>query len=272
MLPSPADIFAMLASPDNGQPQFAPEPNENLPAESREIGITIGDWGFGATVRWRSLATCAAPPTTPCMRIWESRLALNPWTASLDADASSVIPHCPLLTLGGSVQVSFQSAQGAVLVLPVGATREDIRIDLPFRQHIQENADAWYAFATKAGFLPEARGIRNSNNSLFVVTGCDKTSTWALATASRQRGCAEFGVTLSLGGVGEARLVPRFEWQQSATATVRVGGDIGSVQQNQCVFVRGFWVPRSGILERTLKRILGKGGGARNADTSVQFA
>ena len=74
---------------------------------------------------------------------------------------------------------STAATEGAVLLLPEGASRTDLRFFKDqFRQYAIENALRWYQFANQrlGGDIP--------NGSLILVTGCDMTSSWGIASFS----------------------------------------------------------------------------------------
>ncbi|KAF5323802.1 hypothetical protein D9619_012966 [Psilocybe cf. subviscida] len=68
--------------------------------------------------------------------------------------------------------INFKSTakEGALLVLPEGASREDITSTKRFHKYVQRWAPHWY------------RHLGLSNGSIFLVTGCDKASDFACAT------------------------------------------------------------------------------------------
>lgn len=68
--------------------------------------------------------------------------------------------------------VNFKSnvEEGAVLVLPDGASREDIASTKRLHEYVRRWGPYWYKYHT----VP--------NGSIFIVTGCDKTTDFACAT------------------------------------------------------------------------------------------
>jgi hypothetical protein len=100
------------------------------------------------------------------------------------------------------------------------------------------------------------------------VTGCDKTASWGIATASTTSGAVEISMKFAMVGVAEATLAPRYQWKDFGSATVRTSGDKWPAgTENQCIFIRGFCVPRrvpfltsvaNKILSRGLQRALAK--------------
>ncbi|KAJ6514740.1 hypothetical protein DFH09DRAFT_1196186 [Mycena vulgaris] len=123
-----------------------------------------------------------------------------------------------------------------MLVLPEGASREKLLPLQTFRAHARKHGQQWCNFAGDR--LP-------SNGSLFIVTGCDKTASWGIATASTASGAISVSLKFTAVGMAEGSLRPRYEWQEFGSATVRSSREDGSPRtENQCIFIRGFFVPR----------------------------
>jgi len=66
-----------------------------------------------------------------------------------------------------------------VLILPEGATREDLVETHKLFTYVKEHASDWYQFLNGYSDLPGFDPIVNS--TLFVVTGTDKTKNWNTA-------------------------------------------------------------------------------------------
>ncbi|KAF7312720.1 hypothetical protein MIND_00286800 [Mycena indigotica] len=161
---------------------------------------------------------------------------------SIGVGASSVIPPCLPASAGSSVQLSFNSKVGAALVLPQGASRENLLPESHFREFVRHHAEDWYNFAEASGYLGGAD--TDAGEDLFVVTGCDKTSSWGIATASSLSTTVGFSLKLELVGLVEGKLEPRFEWHRITTSAVRLSSSKADDLQNQCVFVLGFTIPK----------------------------
>ncbi|KAJ7499556.1 hypothetical protein FB451DRAFT_996551, partial [Mycena latifolia] len=123
----------------------------------------------------------------------------------------------------------------AMLVLPEGASRENLLPVETFRAHVKRHSCQWYKFAGDC--LPP-------NGSLFVVTGCDKTTSWGIATGSTMSGAITLSLRFTVVGLAEGSLRPRYEWQEYGSATIRNSRGNGSPTENQCIFIRGFFVPK----------------------------
>ncbi|PPQ76765.1 hypothetical protein CVT26_000265 [Gymnopilus dilepis] len=75
------------------------------------------------------------------------------------------------------LHISFSSKEreGAILVLPNGASREDLISTQRLHEYARRNAAHWYQVINGYNHVVHANG------SLFIVTGCDKADDWATA-------------------------------------------------------------------------------------------
>jgi len=128
--------------------------------------------------------------------------------------------------------------EGAVLVLPEGGSRSDLRNQGEFRRYAAQNAASWYQFVNAN------LGWDISNGTMYLVTGCDKTSSWGNAVFSNISGASdvtmEFGPKPSTDPTKSAQYI----WTKDGSASVRYGPDEAESdegrQANQCIFLRGF--------------------------------
>ncbi|KAJ7141083.1 hypothetical protein C8R44DRAFT_560981, partial [Mycena epipterygia] len=178
----------------HGIPQYTPEPNQNLPLEYQNVGVSIGDvgiWNEGSfdvvfNTCWpatHSINGVQGVPedfvTFPLQsRDISKRAYHSPGSViasakvtkvALNAEASSMVAPFLPATLGASVTFNIRSKECAILVLPDGASRERLLPVQKFRAHVCRHAQQWYTFTQDR--LPP-------NGSLFVVTGCDKAASW----------------------------------------------------------------------------------------------
>ncbi|KAJ3514685.1 hypothetical protein NLJ89_g2230 [Agrocybe chaxingu] len=77
------------------------------------------------------------------------------------------------------VSFSTSAREGAVLLLPEGASREDLVDTEKLYPYLKRHASDWYQFLNHYSDIPPLQPI--VNGSLFVVTGSDKTKVWASA-------------------------------------------------------------------------------------------
>jgi len=116
--------------------------------------------------------------------------------------------------------------------MPDATFQSDLMDRDRFYQHIGVHAESWYSYANGPGM-----GRRVANGNLCLVIGCDKTTSWGIATCS-----SSFEQTISKlqfrpvisGDSGRF-----YTWEHSGTAdSPRVGPDGGQSLRNQCVFIR----------------------------------
>jgi hypothetical protein len=132
--------------------------------------------------------------------------------------------------------------EGSILVMPNGAYHEDILNLHKFQRIATQNAEDWYRFAI--GTCGRAIG----NGELRLVTGCDKTDLWGIATYSDSP-------------PGSITLVPNtvqspveYTWDYEGRVEAKAGprldeflDDAGNQEysrgtRNQCTFLRSFTV------------------------------
>ncbi|KAJ7614150.1 hypothetical protein FB45DRAFT_1111275, partial [Roridomyces roridus] len=240
---SSSELYRRLASQKHGIPQFTPEPNDNLPVEYKKVGVSIGDIGIWSDDSFDVLFnTCwpaehsingvhGVPKDFIPFPLNTRDISRRPYHSAgsviasakvaevnLAVGASSTVSPFVPATLGSSLSFTIQSKQGAILVLPEGATRENLLPVEAFRAHVRKSSAQWYNFARDR--LP-------MSGSLFVVTGCDKTASWGIATVSETRGTIGFSLNFTVAGVAEGTLVPRYEWRDFGSATVRTSPQYG---------------------------------------------
>ncbi|KAF8156301.1 hypothetical protein K438DRAFT_1621657 [Mycena galopus ATCC 62051] len=257
---SASELYHGLTSQKHGIPQFTPEPNENLPIHYRQVGVSIGDVGIWHDGSFDFLFNACSPMTHPINSAYgvppdfaafplnsrdiSKRAYYSPGSiiatcgvseATLDMGGSSVIPGFPI-SIGSSLTFNLQSKEGAMLVLPQGGSRQNLLPLETFRAHVRKYSTRWYTFARD--FLP-------ATGSLFVVTGCDKTASWGIATTSAASGTVGMSLKLAVVGIAEGTWAPQYQWKDFGSATVRISGkDWPPGTENQCIFIRGFLVPR----------------------------
>ncbi|KIM42735.1 hypothetical protein M413DRAFT_26736 [Hebeloma cylindrosporum] len=152
--------------------------------------------------------------------------------------------------LTGEAPLSFNREEGAALILPYHAFREDTLYDNWFREHMLSRYKDWHNFASRAC----QRNIKPCD--LVLVTGCDLTSHWATATYVKR----DQGIDASLGAdvapVANATFSLTGGWTASPEIDTRQGPSPfqnyeGRGSQNkkreqreytQCVFLRGISV------------------------------
>lgn len=137
------------------------------------------------------------------------------------------------------LEVSTNSRETAILLLPDGASRWDLRTLQVFRDYALKHAPSWYEFVN--GEL----GRMTGNGDLYLVTGVTKSTSWSVAALENQSGDGQVSLKLKAAQVATAGVSCAWEWE-SASSSVNSGphrlpGE-GSWRDNQTVFIRGFKV------------------------------
>jgi len=153
----------------------------------------------------------------------------------------------------GNLTFKCSSSEGAILTMPDGAFREDLRSTTLFRDFAAENAESWYQF------INGPCGWELGNGELRLITGCDKTKSWGLAAYQIIQ--SEGDSSDSLGGPllrfrntsydGDRVPGTTYSWEHEDTAEVKAGPEFevgedmpgnGARARNQCTFIRSYTI------------------------------
>jgi hypothetical protein len=132
--------------------------------------------------------------------------------------------------------------------MPEGVYSEDLNNFSRLGRYIAIHAEDWYKFVNGP------RGREAQNGDLRVVVGCDKTTSWGMATFSNSSLSQETNFRLKFSVLGEQQSKRnagnKYMWEHSgvASAEVRIGPGRGENEelgetnsnrlQNQCLFLR----------------------------------
>ena len=148
--------------------------------------------------------------------------------------------------------LTFESSasEGAILTMPDGAFQEELGNLSKFRDYVAVHAANWYKFVNGP------RGREAQNGDVRVVVGCDKATSWGMATfantssAQQSNLCLRFRPLQSQHNAGTA-----YAWEHSGAAEVRVGPEPEENEElgenptrqlrNQCLFMRSLSVTLS---------------------------
>ncbi|KIK58844.1 hypothetical protein GYMLUDRAFT_691122 [Collybiopsis luxurians FD-317 M1] len=254
-----------------GYPLWHPKPAENMPEAYRKEGVRIGDVGLlNESGEFYFLFNACLPADDPVNsgRVPEGfkpiyglddqyttrhseEYAVGSFVLSdpaaiqrLDHDGDNGVSA----TIGtpNATRLSFtsQASQGAVLILPEGGRKEDHQQLGVFLQYAVGCAQSWYKHL-------EERGLGNSKMTLYLVTGCDKTRAWGVASFTNVH--SDSPVTLDFeSGLNFGDRPLTYQFTRSDSATSASGTDEVFLAQSGCVFLRGFkiairkqWLSRS---------------------------
>ncbi|KAJ7795634.1 hypothetical protein B0H14DRAFT_3888121 [Mycena olivaceomarginata] len=274
---SDCQLYSRLLLPKgHGYPLSHPQPFDDLPLDSpnRLIGIDIGDVGVvtsdGAFDVIFNICRSADDPVNrfgvpdgfeqvelePARDI--AFLAQyhppgsdvsNTSISKRRVDVNAAMEDNVFLPLGAGavVEISTSSKETAVLLLPDGASRKDLRPKVIFRDYALKHAQRWYAFVT--GKLHRIV----DNGDLYLVTGTDKASSWSVAAGQNHSEDRKISLKLKATQIGSAGISWVWEWQ-SGNYFADSGPRTASAEktENQTVFLRGFKVTtRTSFLKKT---------------------
>ncbi|TFY72145.1 hypothetical protein EVG20_g860, partial [Dentipellis fragilis] len=179
---------------------------------------------------------------------------------AVDIDAPLV------LTGGGKASLNFSCSRrkGAVLVLPEKAQRVDTTHRGTYKMYMRKHCERWLALA-------EQIGLSLHMEDLILVTGCDCTTTWAVAAFTSTDFDGHVQLSVDFSSAGSVSFASGLRWMRDENAqcnwgpdpdtsvstdelanAVMEGGDVSvtpsagqlpnpiNTKYNQCVFVRGF--------------------------------
>ncbi|KAJ7708952.1 hypothetical protein B0H17DRAFT_1031325 [Mycena rosella] len=275
---SDSDLYSRLLFPKKqGYPLFYPQPFDTLPEAARKNGTEIGDVGVVTTYgAFDPIFNILRAGDDPANRFGVP-LGFEQVVLGLDDIAALALYHLPgsdisnttinkkrldidagiesnvFLPLGAGavVEVSTNSKQTGLLLLPDGASRWDLLPLRVFRDYALKHGQSWYAFIN--GQLGRMIG----SGDLYLVTGVTKSTSWSVAAVENQSGDGKVALKLKAAQVGNAGASCAWEWE-SASSSVNSGprrrpGE-ESWRDNQTVFLRGFKVAlRSTPLRRSPK-------------------
>lgn len=123
----------------------------------------------------------------------------------------------------------MKARESGILVLPDGASREDLISTTRIREYVQRHALEWYIFLNS-----RSRRLPFPNGSIYVVTGYDKASTWAISTSGSRIGSR----------ANEPKTI-QYQNRQWIKASRGMGAKVSNASQDNgkcALFVRGMRV------------------------------
>ncbi|KAF4616459.1 hypothetical protein D9613_008754 [Agrocybe pediades] len=251
-----------------GFPLWIPEPHRNLPMPYQRQGISIGDVGIvtyaGSFSFLFNICLPADDPINP-RELPEGFAPINPPIDPIDI--RTIIELKPGSFLGSNsitkslaepddnpLSFEAQSSEGAILVMPEGAVSYHLENIATFRNYVTANLESWYRYANGP------RGREAKNGDIRVVVGCDKSTSWGMATSQEQGSRLKLLSYKSEPTDSQNSQLVGYAWEYSGVAEVRAGPDPQEVRElraddpepsikyaNQSLFIR------------TLNPILGSG-------------
>ncbi|KAJ6582413.1 hypothetical protein B0H19DRAFT_1332592 [Mycena capillaripes] len=287
---SNSDLYRDLLLPKgHGYPLFQPQPSDSLPDKYKEIGTRIGDVGFvkqGSfkpifnilhesgdrdinrfgvpdhfervelvgddhhAIDWRE------PCHPPGSDISSTHIGKRRVSANAGVEDNNVF--LPVVA-GAEVEISTDSEENAILVLPDGASSWDLfTSEQLFKDYAEKHARNWYKFVN-------ARlGMRIATGDLYLVTGVTKSSSWSVAAYGRRSADNRLSLKLKASAVASAGASYAWSWEQTSSDGCHSGprGNqaLMNWKNNQTVFLRGYKIDLP-LLARRGKAIVVPTGG-----------
>ncbi|KAJ7767976.1 hypothetical protein DFH07DRAFT_313414 [Mycena maculata] len=297
---SDSRLYSRLLFPQgHGYPLFRPQPSDDLPEPARRTGTEIGEVGvvtedgcfdpifnilraaddranrFGVPMGFEQLVL--GPEDIRVRTLFHlagsgiSNTKIK--KRRLDVDAGIEDNVFVPLGAGAVVEVSTNSKETGLLMLPDGASRWDLRPHQVFRDYAIKHAQSWYMFVNG----PLGRMV--GNGDLYLITGVTKSTSWSVAAISNSSGDGKVSLKLKAAQVGAAGASCAWEWEHSSSSVdsgPRRHPGQESWRDNQTVFLRGYKVAlRSMPLRRAPKVVsiaTSKGSNVLSKSTSVPFS
>ncbi|KAF8142887.1 hypothetical protein K438DRAFT_1634578, partial [Mycena galopus ATCC 62051] len=252
---------SQLRRQKRGRPLYGPAPQINLSAAFRRRGVAIGDVGRvtpeGTFDFFFNIFLSSEHPIngnrTP------DDFSPLPFYESVDISHVEYSPGSYVSTATVE-KVDLEPSncvapRGAVLALPHGARLEKLDNLENMRAYAARHADSWYKYVNGA------RGRGLANGDLCLVTGCEKTRSWGMA--SYHTGHEEFELTFKPTARPETTYKP-YHWsgthgQRNPARSKSYDPASTNAPVNQTTFVHGFsislptglWGRLSGAVETT---------------------
>ncbi|KAJ7649719.1 hypothetical protein FB45DRAFT_1464 [Roridomyces roridus] len=242
-----------LLHQERGFPLYVPAPLDNLPADYKRKGVSIGDVGTvtpqGVFRFFFNIYLPADHPIndndvpdnfSPLTKYDSKSVVLRNY---LPEDFVSTPDSVERLDLPTDPQREFQDfffegngSQGALLAIPFGSRFEKLGDGLQqMTDYARANAESWYQHSNGT------RGRQLPNGSLYLITGWEKARAWGMASFQNAAARSPFrlGFQSVLDGSTSAY---KYWWTASAPARTQTSGQIPAkdVPLNQTVFIHGY--------------------------------
>ncbi|KAF8902759.1 hypothetical protein CPB84DRAFT_1678554 [Gymnopilus junonius] len=233
----------------HGFPMWKPSGNLAMPVEYLTKGVNIGDVGvIDNDGFFRCYFNVFLPRDHPIHRGFVPR-EFQPIEPPLCADEvvykQQYFKPGHIVASKGVVikrhsenplDISFTSTEpeGGILILPAGASREDLVSTDRFHEYVRKNGPHWYQYINHYSYTTHPNGC------LFLVTGYDKARDWAIASFPYRSGNTEDKLDLRYKWKPEYRP----PWIDPGTAETDFFAPSRKIhdhykEENQCVFLRG---------------------------------
>lgn len=155
--------------------------------------------------------------------------------------------------------------------MPDGASSTDYEGDRDYEYYAMQYGESWSRFIKE--------NVRSSiaDNYIYLVTGCDKSTTWGIATFSEGSSSNTAAVSLTATQMVNTSVSHTHSWSTHSSGFDKIGPDLVtgvSLPQSQCLFLRGM---RIKVRENAIGRLVNRKGtvkvkNIKNVDASKVFS
>ncbi|KAI0027061.1 hypothetical protein K488DRAFT_15142, partial [Vararia minispora EC-137] len=142
--------------------------------------------------------------------------ALRSVTSRRGKVSAGVDVYVPAVPATGDVSLSFSRQQGAILAFFDKAWHEDSRMKKEYKRLFLKHHDAWLAYAQEED--PDLR-----MEDLVLVTGCDRTRTWATAVIDDVVVEGDLTLKVNLQNLGGISVTCGLRWERTHGAQCNWG-------------------------------------------------
>ncbi|KAJ7055078.1 hypothetical protein C8F01DRAFT_994832 [Mycena amicta] len=184
-VPSEYQIYCKyLLARKRGFPLLDATPHENLPPEYRARGICIGDvgrvtaeggWDFFFNI-YLSAEDDIHLPENGLPTGFSPLPPYNPSEVYTKNIPSGHVTSISVQGHSAELDTGCQRPDGALLALPYGSRQQRLQNTKAMKQLAIQNAESWYEYVN------QQRGRDLINGGLYLITGCEKSSSGGMAT------------------------------------------------------------------------------------------
>ncbi|KAF9546375.1 hypothetical protein CPC08DRAFT_379004 [Agrocybe pediades] len=226
--------YRNLITKRRGSPLWIPEPPYNLPTHYQQMGVSIGDVGvlspsgsfdffFNICYSKDHLINSGGVPEgfkpldPPLDNLNIRRVQEFDFGSYVASESIEISRRQYSNSLAADLVFESSAAEGAILTMPNGARSEDVIGTRRLRGYIAEHIESWYKF------IVGVRDCDAENGDILLVTGCDKTDSWGVATFVK----SSEAVKLRFQPVESSH---SYKWEYSGSFDARTGPNARTIE------------------------------------------
>ncbi|KAF9525138.1 hypothetical protein CPB83DRAFT_772660, partial [Crepidotus variabilis] len=246
--------FDHLVAESRGSPLWLPGPDRRLPIDYRRKGLSVGDVGilnpdggfsflFNVFMSSKdSINLGRVPPSfeslsPPDDMDFEERDCFGEWSA---------VTSRSVKRSDQAFQFESLSDEGAILTMPQGASSTVLQDTERLEDYLNIHIKSWYDFLLR-------RGRKLQNGDIRVVYGCDKVSTWGIATFLSQSSAQASGQVAFKPPGSDSSIGPTLIYECRGSAQAKTGPQEGDIAEIYLKSIRLSSHHKSSILARGLE-------------------